>query len=117
VTSDGIVNENLSSNFATEVTLPEARCFYGFQITVKNIHSEIYSLLIDMYIKDPNKNMHFLRAIETVPCVQRKAHCALKWCDTTTASFAKRTIAFTTVEGIFFSGSFCAIQDSASAMN
>jgi ribonucleoside-diphosphate reductase subunit M2 len=62
-----------------------------------------------MYIKDPNKNMHFLRAIETVPCVQRKAHCALKWCDTTTACFAKRTIAFTTVEGIFFSGSFWAI--------
>jgi ribonucleotide reductase beta subunit family protein with ferritin-like domain len=87
---DGIVNENLSSNFATEVTSPEAeaRCFYGFQIAVENIHSETYSLLIDTYIKDPAKKDHLLRAIETVPCVQRKAQWALKWCNTTSASFA-----------------------------
>jgi ribonucleoside-diphosphate reductase subunit M2 len=100
---------NLSSNFATEVTSPEARCFYGFQIAVENIHSETYSLLIDTYIKDPGKKDHLLRAIETVLCVQRKAQWALKWCDTTSASFAKRMIAFAAVKGIFFSGSFCAI--------
>jgi len=107
--SHGIVNENLSSNFTTKVTSPEARCFYGFQIAVENIHSETYSLLIDTYIKDPAEKQHLLRAIETVPCVQRKAQWALKWCDTTTASFAERMIAFAAVEGIFFSGSFCAI--------
>ncbi len=107
--SDGIVNENLSGNFATEITSPEARCFYGFQIAVENIHSETYSLLIDTYIKDQNKKLHLLRAIETLPCVQRKAKWALKWCDATAASFAERMIAFAAVEGIFFSGSFCAI--------
>jgi ribonucleoside-diphosphate reductase subunit M2 len=107
--SDGIVNENLSSNFATEVTVPEARCFYGFQIAVENIHSETYSLLIDTYIKDPNEKLHLLHAIKTVPCVQRKAHWALKWCNPTYVSFAKRMVAFASVEGIFFSGSFCAI--------
>jgi ribonucleoside-diphosphate reductase subunit M2 len=107
--SDGIINKNLSGNFAMEVTSPEARCFYGFQIAVENIHSKTYSLLIDTYIKDPAKKEHLLRAIETVPCVQRKAQWALKWCDTTSASFAKCMIAFAAVEGIFFSGSFCAI--------
>jgi ribonucleotide reductase beta subunit family protein with ferritin-like domain len=107
--SDGIVNENLSSNFTTEVTVPKARCFYGFQIAVENIHSETYSLLIDRYIKDPNEKLHLLHAIETVPCVQRKAHWALKWCNPTYASFAERMVAFAAVEGVFFSGSFCAI--------
>ena len=76
--SDGIVNENLSSNFASEVTLPEARCFYGFQIAVENIHSETYSLLINTYVNDPTKKTHLLRAIETVPCVQWKAQWALR---------------------------------------
>ena len=107
--SDGIVNENLSSNFATEVTSPEARCFYGFQIAVENIHSETYSLLIETYIKDPTKKIHLLRVIKTVPCVQQKAQWALRWCDSTAASFAEHMIAFAAVEGIFFSGSFCAI--------
>jgi ribonucleoside-diphosphate reductase subunit M2 len=107
--SDSIVNENLSSNFATEVASPEARCYYGFQNAVENIHSETYLLLIDTYVKDPTKKMHLLRAIETVPCVQRKAQWTLRWCDSTTASFAKRIIAFAAVEGIFFLGSFCAI--------
>ena len=107
--SDGIVNENLSGNFATEVQSPEARCFYGFQITVENIHNETYSLLIDTYIKDQEEKMHLLRAIETVPCVQKKANWALQWCDSDNASFAERLIAFAAVEGIFFSGSFCAI--------
>ena len=107
--SNGIVNKNLSNNFATKVTLPEARCFYGFQIAVENIHSKTYSLLIDTYVKDPTKKMHLLQAIEAVPCVQRKAQWALRWCDSAAASFAKRMIAFAAVEGIFFSGSFCAI--------
>jgi ribonucleoside-diphosphate reductase subunit M2 len=107
--SDGIVNENLCSNFATEVQLPEARCFYGFQIAVENIHNETYSLLIDTYIKDQKEKMHLLHAIETVPCVQKKANWALQWCDSNNASFAERMIAFAAVEGIFFSGSFCAI--------
>lgn len=107
--SDGIVNENLSGNFATEVQSAEARCFYGFQIAVENIHSETYSLLIDTYVKDHKEKMHLLNAIETVPCVQKKANWALKWCDADHASFAERMIAFAAVEGIFFSGSFCAI--------
>jgi ribonucleotide reductase beta subunit family protein with ferritin-like domain len=107
--SDGIVNENLSSNFATEITSPEARCFYGCQIAVENIHSETYSLLIDTYVKDPAKKLQLLQAIETVPCVQRKAQWALKWCDPAVASFVERMIAFAAVKGIFFLGSFCAI--------
>lgn len=107
--SDGIVNENLASNFATEITNPEARCFYGFQIAVENIHSETYSLLIDTYIRDNKEKTHLLNAIETVPCVQKKANWALQWCNTDVSSFAERCVAFAAVEGIFFSGSFCAI--------
>jgi len=107
--SDGIVNENLADNFATEITIPEARCFYGFQIAVENIHSETYSLLIDTYVRDPTEKNYLLTAIETVPCVQKKADWALQWCERENASFAERVIAFAAVEGIFFSGSFCAI--------
>lgn len=107
--SDGIINENLAMNFSTEVQSPEARCFYGFQIAVENIHSETYSLLIDTYIRDPVEKDHLLRAIETVPCVQKKAEWALQWCNRDSASFAERCVAFAAVEGIFFSGSFCAI--------
>jgi hypothetical protein len=76
--SDGVVNENLSSNFATKITAPEARCFYSFQIAVKNIHSKTCSLLIDTYIKDPAEKLHLLHAITTVPCIQCKANWALK---------------------------------------
>jgi ribonucleoside-diphosphate reductase subunit M2 len=79
------------------------------KITVKNIHSKTYSLLIDTYIQDPAKKEHLLQAIETVPCIQQKAQWALKWCDTTSASFAECMIAFAAIEGIFLSGSFCAI--------
>ena len=107
--SDGIVNENLAQNFATEIQSPEARCFYGFQIAVENIHSETYSLLIDTYIKDNLEKDRLLHAIETVSCVQKKANWALKWCNRNNASFAERCIAFAAVEGIFFCGSFCAI--------
>jgi ribonucleotide reductase beta subunit family protein with ferritin-like domain len=106
--SDGIVNENLSSNFTTEVTSPKARCFYGFQIAVGNIHSETYLLLINMYVKDPGKKKHLLSAIKMVPCIQRKAQWVIQWCDATTASFAECMIPFVAVEGIFFSGSLCA---------
>ena len=107
--SDAIVNENLVQNFYNEVQIPEARCFYGFQIAIENIHSEVYSLLIDTYVKDPAKKLHLFRAIETVPCVHKKAKWALQWTDSSMASFAERLVAFASVEGIFFSGSFCAI--------
>jgi ribonucleoside-diphosphate reductase subunit M2 len=107
--SDGIVNENLAMNFSNEVQSSEARCFYGFQIAIENIHSEVYSLLIDTYIKDQAEKTKLLSAIETVPCVMKKANWALKWCDSERSSFAERIVAFATVEGIFFSGSFCAI--------
>lgn len=105
--SDGIVNENLAINFLQEVQYPEARCFYGFQIMIENIHSEMYSLLIDTYVKDPAEKNYLLRAIETIPCVTKKAKWALRWI--TKGSFAERLIAFAAVEGIFFSGSFCSI--------
>ena len=98
---DGIVNKNLCHNFATEITTPEAQCFYGFQITVENIHNKMYSLLIDTYIKDPTTKLHILRATKTIPCVHHKATWALTWCDPANASFAKRIIAFAAVEGIF----------------
>lgn len=106
--SDGIVNENLATNFCREVQIPEARCFYGFQIAIENIHSETYSLLIDSYIKEQKEKDRLFRAIETVPCVKKKAEWALKWISSQ-ASFAERLVAFAAVEGIFFSGSFCSI--------
>lgn len=105
--SDGIVNENLAVNFMSEVQLPEARCFYGFQIMMENIHSETYALLIDTYIKDPKEKDRFFHAIDTVPAVKKKAEWALRWIENGT--FAERLVAFAAVEGIFFSGSFCSI--------
>ena len=105
--SDGIVNENLAVNFLSEVQYAEAKCFYGFQIMMENIHSETYSLLIDTYIKDSVEKDRLLNAIDTIPCVQKKAEWALRWIDNGT--FAERLIAFAAVEGIFFSGSFCSI--------
>ena len=105
--SDGIVNENLAVNFLKEVQYPEARCMYGFQVMIENIHSEAYSLLIDTYIKDAVEKDRLLRAIDTIECVQKKAEWALRWIDK--GSFAERLVAFAAVEGIFFSGSFCSI--------
>jgi ribonucleoside-diphosphate reductase beta chain len=105
--SDGIVNENLAENFVKEVQYPEAKFFYGFQIAMENVHSETYSLLIDTYIRDNEEKERLFNAIETVPSVKKKAEWALKWIDS--ESFAERLIAFAAVEGIFFSGSFCAI--------
>jgi ribonucleoside-diphosphate reductase beta chain len=105
--SDGIVNENLANNFLKEVQYAEAKCFYGFQVMMENIHSETYSLLIDTYIKDPKEKDHLLRAIETIECVKKKANWALRWIESD--NFVERLIAFAAVEGIFFSGSFCSI--------
>jgi ribonucleotide reductase beta subunit family protein with ferritin-like domain len=107
--SDGVVNENLSSRFMKEVVIPEAKCFYGFQIAIENIHSEMYSLLIDTYIKDKQDKTKLLNAIYTIPCVKKKADWAFKWITSKTDSFAHRLVAFAAVEGIFFSGAFCAI--------
>src|SRR5688572_26655639 len=105
--SDGIVNENLAVNFMQEVQIPEARCFYGFQIMMENIHSETYSLLIDTYIKDNKEKDYLFNALETVPCVKKKGEWALKWINS--ENFTERLIAFAAVEGNFFSGSFCSI--------
>lgn len=106
--SDGIVNENLAERFLAEVQVPEARCFYGFQIAIENIHSETYSLLIDTYIKDSVEKDRLFNALDTVPCVAKKAEWAMKWISGD-ATFAERLVAFAAVEGIFFSGSFCSI--------
>jgi len=105
--SDGIVNENLVEKFMKEVQVPEARCFYGFQIAIENIHSEMYSLLIDTYIKDPSEKDILFNAIENFPAVKEKAQWALNWINK--APYSERVIAFAAVEGIFFSGSFAAI--------
>ncbi len=106
--SDGIVLENLLENFATEVQWPEARCFYAFQGMIENIHSEVYSLLIDVYVEDTTRKEELFQAIQRIPCIQQKARWAQKWMNKE-KSFAERLIAFAVVEGIFFSGSFCAI--------
>ncbi len=105
--SDGIVNENLAVNFLSEVQYAEAKCFYGFQVMIENIHSETYSLLIDTYIKNPIEKDKMFRAVDTIPCVKKKADWALRWIGSD--SFVERLIAFAAVEGIFFSGSFCSI--------
>ena len=105
--SDGIVNENLAENFLAEVQYTEAKFFYGFQISMENVHSETYSLLIDTYIKDSSEKKHLFNALDTLDCVKKKADWALKWIDK--GSYAERLIAFAAVEGIFFSGSFCSI--------
>ena len=107
--SDGIVNENLVMNFSNEVCWPEARAFYGFQIMMENIHAETYSLLIDTYIANEKEKDHLFKALETVPSVQKKGEWAMRWLSRKRGSFAERLVAFAAVEGIFFSGSFCAI--------
>ncbi|KAJ0981544.1 hypothetical protein J5N97_009799 [Dioscorea zingiberensis] len=106
--SDGIVLENLAARFLKDVQIPEARAFYGFQIAMENIHSEMYSLLLETFIKDPKEKQRLFNAIENIPCVAKKAKWALDWIESAT-SFAERLVAFSCVEGIFFSGSFCAI--------
>lgn len=105
--SDGIVNENLAVDFISGVQYAEAKCFYGFQIAIENIHAEVYSLLIDTYIKDSGERDKLLHAVEHIPCVQKKADWAMRWIEN--GNFIERLIAFAAVEGIFFSGSFCSI--------
>ncbi|QAV42102.1 small subunit ribonucleotide reductase [Myxoma virus] len=107
--SDGIVNENLAERFYAEVQIAEARCFYGFQIAMENIHSEMYSLLIDTYIIDLQEKEKLFKAIETMDCIKQKAEWVQKWIRNKDATYAERLIAFASVEGIFFSGSFAAI--------
>jgi len=106
--SDGIVNENLVERFSQEVQLTEAKFFYGFQVMIENVHSETYSLLIDTYVRDKAEKAKLLNAIDEVPCVKAKAEWALRWISSSNR-FAERLVAFAVVEGIFFSGSFCAI--------
>ena len=106
--SDGIVSENLALRFYKDVQIPEARCFYGFQIAMENIHSETYGLLIDTYIKNPVEKDRLFNAMNRLPCVKKKAEWAIQWIQSS-SSFAERLVAFAAIEGIFFSGSFCAI--------
>ena len=107
--SDGIINENLVMNFSNEVQWPEARAFYGFQIMMENVHAETYSLLIDTYIKDTKEKNHLFKALETVPSVATKGNWAMRWLSRKRGNFAERLVAFAAIEGIFFSGSFCAL--------
>lgn len=107
--ADGIVQENLASRFMKEIQLPEARNYYSVQLMIEAIHSEMYSLLIDTYIEDKAEKMSLFHATQTIPCVKQKAEWAQKWIETYDENFATRLVAFAVVEGIFFSGSFCAI--------
>ena len=105
--SDGIVNENLCENFVKEVQYTEAKFFYGFQMMMENVHSEVYCLTIDTYVKSETEKNTLFHAVDNFPAIKQKADWALKWIES--PSFAERLIAFVAVEGIFFSGSFCAI--------
>ena len=107
--SDGIVNENLGERFSNEVQAAEARCFYDLQLMMEDIHSEMYSLLIDEYIKEPLEWEHLFDAIETIPCVKRKADLAIRWISDRKTSFGKRLITFAAIVGIIFSGFFTSI--------
>lgn len=107
--SDGIVGENLGSRFYKEVTIPEARAFYANQIFMETIHNETYSVMIDNLIKDPVEKNKLFNGLVTVPCIKKKADWANKWIDSKDSPFVMRLIAFAIIEGVFFSGSFCAI--------
>jgi len=107
--SDGIVLENLVERFMSDVKLPEARAFYGFQIAMENIHSETYSLLIDTYIQNSAEKHTLFNAIDNFPCIKKKSDWAIKWIHDKNSTFHTRLVAFACIEGIFFSGAFCAI--------
>jgi ribonucleotide reductase beta subunit family protein with ferritin-like domain len=107
--SDTIVNINLGERFLNDVKILEAKFFYAFQMSIENIHSETYSLLIDTYFKDSNEKHEALNAIQYIPCIKKKADWCFKWINDNDASFSQRLIAFAVVEGIFFSGAFCSI--------
>jgi ribonucleoside-diphosphate reductase beta chain len=106
--SDGIVQENLASRFQKDVQSPVARLFYGLQNAMEGIHSETYSLLIDQYVKDKDEQLTYFRAIDKIPAIRKKALWAIEWIESP-RDYATRLLAFACVEGIFFSGSFCAI--------
>jgi ribonucleoside-diphosphate reductase subunit M2 len=107
--SDGLVLENLASRFMSDVQLAEARAFYGFQIAIENIHSEMYSILIDTYVKDDSDKSKLFNALDNYPCIAKKANWAKKWINDNRSSFAARLVAFAVIEGLFFSSSFAAI--------
>lgn len=107
--SDSIVNENLAARFLNEVQVPEAKAFYGFQIAMEVIHQEMYSLMIDTYVKDSEEKARLFDSIFTVPTITKKANWALKWIEDKESPFALRLIAFAIVEGIFFSSAFASI--------
>jgi len=107
--SDGIVSENLDVNFSREIDVKEVRYFYRFQNMMEDIHGEMYSIMIDTFISDKKEKMDTLNAINTIPCVREKAQWALKWTKSSETTLATRILAFCAVEGIFFSGAFCAI--------
>ena len=107
--SDGIVIENLAQRFMNDIQLSEARAFYGFQIAMENIHSEMYSLLIDTYVKDKAEKHELFNSLETFDCIKKKGDWAIKWIQDNDSDYGTRLIAFACVEGIFFSGAFCSI--------
>ena len=107
--SDGIVNENLVLNIAGKITLPEARCFYQFQMMIENVHAEVYGLMIDSLIPERDERQKLFNAIDTIPCIRKKADWALRYLQVDNSNFATLLVAFAAVEGIFFSASFCAI--------
>ena len=107
--SDGIVNENLAANFFAEIQIPEARCFYGFQIAMENVHSETYSQLIETFVETPERRSFLFNGLKNFESVKNKANWALKWTSRESATFGERLLAFACVEGISFSSSFCAI--------
>ena len=107
--SDGIVLENLAERFMSEIQVSEARAFYGFQIAMENIHSQVYSMLIETYIKNEDEKSRLFNAINVFPCIKKKSDWAQKWIHDNRSSFATRLVAFACVEGIFFSGAFCSI--------
>lgn len=107
--SDGIVQENLAVRFMNDVQVAECRAFYGYQIMMENIHSEMYSTLIDAYIKDNAQRDKLFNALDNFPCIAKKADWAKRWIADNQSSFATRLVAFAVVEGIFFSSSFASI--------
>ncbi len=107
--ADGIVNENIVERFMAEVTVTEARCFYGFQIMIENVHAEVYSKLIEAYVDDRAEQAALFDAVARMPAVAEKAEWAARWTQDDSASFGERIVAFAAVEGIFFSGAFAAI--------
>jgi len=107
--SDGIVAENLSQRFMNDIENSEIRGFYAFQMAMETTHSETYSLLIDTYVKDKTEQNKLFEAIQHYPCIQKKAEWGIKWINDSKSNFATRLVAFCIIEGLFFSGSFCAI--------